>query len=71
MQYTFEKKLNIQIPQIPTNAMEVAAGLIETSPQQARQLAISTALEGDRWLWTYLQKGKAHSKEQTLSSMVF
>jgi len=55
MQYTFEKKLNMQFPQIPTNAMEVAAGLIETSPQQARQLAIYTAFEGDRWLWTLIK----------------
>ena len=50
MQYTFEKKLDIQCPQTPTNAMEVTAGLIETSLQQACQLAISTVIEGDRWL---------------------
>ena len=69
IQYTFEKKLVIQYPRLPTNAMEVAAGLIETLPQQARQLAISTTFKGDRWLWTYLQKGNTHSKEQKLSLM--
>jgi len=50
MQYTFEKKLDIQYPETPTNTMGVAAGLFEISPQQARQLAITTALEGGRLL---------------------
>jgi hypothetical protein len=47
MQYPLQELLIIQYPQtLPRNAIEVAAGLNETSPQQARQLAISIAFEG-------------------------
>ena len=54
---------------MPPNAMKVAVGLIETSPKQACHLAISTTFKGDRWLWTYVQKGNIHSMEQKLSLM--